>query len=106
MTERRSYTRKELRLDVDVEADGQTTERRTLNLSMVGLFVEAGRSHPVGTRVVLSLRLPDGPEPLEVLSEVAHSIAGSGMGFKFLEFRGDARERLLAFLGPGTRIEK
>jgi len=103
MSERRSYTRKELRLDVDVEANGQTTERQTLNLSMVGLFVEASKPHPVGTRVVVSLRLPKGPQPVEVLSEVAHSVPGSGMGFRFLEFREDGRERLLAFLGPETR---
>jgi len=105
MNERRSYSRQETRLRVEVAREGQGTEEgRTRNLSMVGLFLKAVKAHPVGTRVRLSLILPDDPVPVEVCSEVVHSIPGSGMGFRFDEFLADGEARLLGFLGPETKI--
>ncbi|NOZ88058.1 MAG: PilZ domain-containing protein [Deltaproteobacteria bacterium] len=102
--ERRTYIRKELSLDVDLSSPKMTRKYKTINLSMVGLFLEEDIKLPLGTRLRLKIKLPDDSKRVAVAAQVIHRLPGTGIGLKFLEFEGDGKKRLLAFLGEDTRI--
>lgn len=70
--DKRTSTRHEVELDMQVIRAGQAALARTVNLSLGGALVRvpAELSLKVGERVEISFRLPDLPEPLSARADV------------------------------------
>lgn len=76
---------------------------QTVNVSEAGMLIRLGRPLPLGTKVKVTLSLPDEDEPIEASGEVLrHTIRGldpvQGIAVRFLDFTGDGRARLANFI--------
>lgn len=69
----------------------------TRNLSKGGLFVKTGSPVAIGTPMQIRLTLPDG-RALELHAEVAHVVAASGMGVRFIDLDDGQRASIDALL--------
>ncbi len=78
-------------------------EGHTLNISMHGILLEAPKRLDVGAKLDIRLRLPGHDEDLEVLGQVVRQDELPKSGIRFLVLRGDARERIHAFVESGLR---
>lgn len=94
------------RCRIEFERLGRRISAVSEDLSTAGVFVRTEDLFPVNAVVTLDIELPDATR-LAVVSRVAHLLTPSaaralgrevGMGFQFLEFEGDARERLEGYL--------
>lgn len=90
MTEqfRRTDPRYERRLEVEIVADGKRQLGQSKNISLGGMFVEAGEVLAVGSTIQVRFRVPTQPEPIDVTGEVRWIERGeagqpSGMGIRF-----------------------
>jgi diguanylate cyclase (GGDEF)-like protein/PAS domain S-box-containing protein len=78
-------------------------EGSVVNIGARGVLLESRRPLEMGTKVGLSLELPGGASPAAVVGQVVR-LAGEGepglfrVGVEFLVYRGDARERIAAFV--------
>jgi two-component system cell cycle sensor histidine kinase/response regulator CckA len=72
-----------------------------VNVSVYGMLLETAASLDVGTKLNVAFRLPDGPEIRAVGQVVRRAGTPDGRpqaGIEFLVLRGDARERIAAFV--------
>jgi CheY-like chemotaxis protein len=74
-----------------------------LNISVRGMLLETPEPVDVGINLVLALALPGESEPLNAVGLVVQMMGASGGGrprsrIEFLLLRGDARERIRAFI--------
>ncbi len=83
-------------------------EGLTMNISINGILLQTPARLGVGTKIDLSFTLPERPPEVQVLGQVMReSAAGPDRwqsGVKFLILRGDARERIAAFIEASVRI--
>lgn len=95
-----------MRCPVFVGHGDEGTEAEAEDLSRRGTFVQTDAILPVGAVVELTITLPDGSS-VEVNAKVAHTLDSAaaealgrapGMGFVFLEHKGEGRSRLAAYL--------
>ena len=98
LRERRVRERAPVELWVDECVDGAVYFQRATNLSMGGVFLERTLPHAPGTRVALTLRLPDGEAPLQAEGQVVDHQRERGMGVRFVALAPAARARLANFL--------
>lgn len=105
--------RREARIPVHFEvwsrfAPGEEPiEGLALNISLRGILMEADEPLDVGTQLELSFTLPKDDEELHVVGRVVRDAgAHEGRprsGIEFLILRGDARQRIQAFVDTGAR---
>lgn len=82
--ERRTSPRKRLELDVVERTGGAVYFQRSYDISATGVHLARTLSHPPGTRVSLTLTLPNAPAPLDVEGTVvARSADELGMSIRF-----------------------
>jgi diguanylate cyclase (GGDEF)-like protein/PAS domain S-box-containing protein len=78
-------------------------EGSVVNIGARGVLLESHRLLEMGTKVGLTLELPGGTAPVAVVGQVVR-LAGEvepglhRVGIEFLVYRGDARERIAAFV--------
>lgn len=101
----RKYPRLELVLPVEVELNGWKLHGEVDNISAGGIFFRVGQAFPMGTAIVLHLRIPVGSRdvPLTIEGIVIHVRDGSkeevGIGVQFTSLRSSEREGLEQLLG-------
>jgi len=83
-------------------------EGLTLNISIHGILLETPARLGVGTKIDLSFTLPGSDGEIQVLGQLMREGAVGPdrwqSGVKFLILRGDARERIAAFIEASVRI--
>ena len=83
-------------------------EGLTMNISINGILLQTPVRLGVGTKIDLSFTLPERPEEVQVLGQIMREHAAGPdrwqSGVKFLILRGDARERIAAFIEASVRI--
>ena len=85
-------------------ADPETGDGLALNISVHGILLESRRRLEVGTNVDLQFKLPGTEEEgVQVVGQVVRQEAVSRSGIKFLVLRGDARDRIRAFVESDRR---
>jgi uncharacterized protein (TIGR02266 family) len=101
---RREHSRFAVDLDVTVGSDHNFYAGFAENLSAGGVFIATHNLKPVGSKIELSINLPDGSR-LETVGEVRwirvfneHSDTPPGMGVKFNELSPDALALIQSFL--------
>lgn len=78
----RSSRRYDCQLDIEVVIEGQRQPARTRNLSLGGIFIDAGHRPKFGTRVQLKFTIPTQKEAIEVGGQVRWVDEG-GYGVQF-----------------------
>ena len=77
-------------------------EGSVVNIGARGVLLESPRELELGTKVGLTLDLPGAPAPVGVVGQVVRLAGTEGglfqVGVEFLVYRGDARERIVAFV--------
>jgi diguanylate cyclase (GGDEF)-like protein/PAS domain S-box-containing protein len=77
-------------------------EGAVLNIGARGVLLECPRELELGTKLGLAFDLPGGPPPVAVVGQVVRVAGAHGglfrVGVEFLVYRGDARERIAAFV--------
>lgn len=101
--------RRELRVPVLFEVwsrfdtGAPATPGWALNVSLKGALIETGELLDVGSKLDIAFTLPGGAADLKALGQVVREIPDASgkhrAGVEFLVLRGDARERLTAFIG-------
>ena len=99
----RSATRLLVSLAVHLDTDQRLIACQTLNVSRTGMLVRTSAQLPLGTRLAVSFRLPNDPNPFEAQAEVVrHADAGlegtNAVGMQFFDVRAEDSERLDAFV--------
>ena len=98
MGDREKRRAKRIAYPCEVEVYGTGSGRvqaRTTVLSIRGAFIESGTTYPVGTHLVVRLKLP---AAITLAAEVAH-VAPSGMGVHFLGLTREQHRVLQGLLG-------
>jgi len=101
--------RREARVPVRVRdwsglpVDPETGDGLALNISVHGILLESRRRLEVGTNVDLQFKLPGTQDEVQVVGQVVRQEAVSRSGIKFLVLRGDARDRIRAFVESDRR---
>lgn len=84
MHERRTSPRRRVEIDIEERTDGVTYFQRSRDISATGVHLASTLPHPPGTRVSLSLKLPDVREPVTIEGTVvARSADELGMAVSF-----------------------
>jgi len=77
-------------------------EGSVINVGSRGVLLESPRQLELGTKVGLTFQMPDQGSPVAVVGQVARLAGEEGglfrVGIEFLVYRGDARERIAAFV--------
>jgi diguanylate cyclase (GGDEF)-like protein/PAS domain S-box-containing protein len=77
-------------------------EGSVLNIGARGVLLESPRELALGTKVGLTFDLPGAPAPVAVVGQVVRLAGEVGglfrAGVEFLVYRGDSRERIVAFV--------
>jgi diguanylate cyclase (GGDEF)-like protein/PAS domain S-box-containing protein len=77
-------------------------EGSVVNIGSRGVLLESPRELELGTKVGLTFELPEESHPVAVVGQVARLAGEVGglyrVGIEFLIYRGDARERIAAFV--------
>jgi PAS domain S-box-containing protein len=100
---RRRSTRIPVRLTVwsRRSADPEPVEGVMLNVSVHGMLLETAEALPVGARFDLSFRLPRDLSDVQAVGRVVREVADGSTpreGVEFVVLRGDARDRIAAFV--------
>jgi diguanylate cyclase (GGDEF)-like protein/PAS domain S-box-containing protein len=85
-------------------------EGSVLNIGARGVLLESSRELELGTKVGLTFDLPGAASPVGVVGQVVR-LAGQEaglfrVGVEFLIYRGDARERIAAFVEGGAEPDR
>src|SRR3954451_8258819 len=67
---RRSFTRFDVELDVSLESESNFYLGLTENLSEGGLYIATHVLKPIGTRLEVSFKLPQRPDPIRAIGVV------------------------------------
>jgi diguanylate cyclase (GGDEF)-like protein/PAS domain S-box-containing protein len=81
-----------------------------VNIGARGLLLESPRELELGTKVGLTLELPGESSPVGVVGQVVRLAGEEGglfrVGVEFLVYRGDARDRIAAFVESGAEPDR
>ena len=91
-------------------SDADEDDGAVVNIGARGVLLETARQLELGTKVGLSFSLPGDPAPVAVVGQVVR-LAGeeaglARVGVEFLVYRGDARERIAAFVDAEPKPER
>ncbi|HXG91651.1 MAG TPA: PilZ domain-containing protein [Blastocatellia bacterium] len=95
--EKRRASRAQLLLEVKYEGAGVRAETRISDISTTGVFVDAMTVLPVGSRIALSFKLPDG-HTVKPEGVVRQSQPGIGMGIEFTKISPDDALHIQTFV--------
>ena len=105
-TVRREHERFSVDLQVSVLSEHNFYAGLAENLSAGGLFIATHQLQKVGSRIELSVRMPDSEEVFQVVGEVRwvrgyneHSDTPPGLGVRFTELPPGAAAAISRFLG-------
>jgi type IV pilus assembly protein PilZ len=103
---RRGHERFSVDLEVNVCSEHNFYAGLAENLSAGGLFIATHKLQKVGSRIELSLRMPDSEEVFQIVGEVRwvrlyneHSDTSPGLGIRFTELPTAATAAINRFLG-------
>jgi len=106
--------RRELRVPVLFEVwsrfdtGAPATPGWALNVSVKGALIETEELLDVGSKLDIAFTLPGSNADLKALAQVVREMADANGGYRagveFLVLRGDARERLAAFIGEPVEV--
>jgi len=103
---RREHERFEVDLQVSVLSEHNLYAGLAENISAGGLFIATHQLQKVGSRIELSLRMPDSEEAFQIVGEVRwvrlyneHSDTPPGFGVRFTELPTGAAAAISRFLG-------
>jgi uncharacterized protein (TIGR02266 family) len=103
---RREHARFSVDLEVSVLSEHNFYAGLAENLSAGGLFIATHTLQKVGSRIELSLRMPDSEDVFQVVGEVRWvrlynetSDTSPGLGIRFVELPAGATEAINRFLG-------
>lgn len=103
---RREHERFVVELQVSVHSEHNLYAGLAENISAGGLFIATHQLQPVGSRIELSLRMPDSAEEFQIVGEVRwvrvyneHSDTSPGFGVRFTELPAGAAAAISRFLG-------
>lgn len=102
---RRRTRRVALQSKVKLNSGGEVLEGETIDVSLCGLLVKAGRTFPRGTPVRVSLELAPRMKPVVAADSVARILDGNVMGIKLDQLSVTESERLQEFLLPLIPIQ-
>jgi uncharacterized protein (TIGR02266 family) len=102
---RREHDRFSVELEVNVMSEHNLYAGLAENLSAGGVFIATHKLQKVGSKIELSLRMPDNEEEFPVVGEVRwvrlyneHSDTSPGLGVRFLELPPGAAAAIERFL--------
>jgi len=102
----REHERFVVELQVNVHSEHNLYAGLAENISAGGLFIATHQLQPVGSRIEVSLRMPDTEEEFQVVGEVRwvrlyneHSDTSPGFGVRFTELPAGAAAAIGRFLG-------
>jgi uncharacterized protein (TIGR02266 family) len=103
---RREHERFVVELQVSVSSEHNLYAGLAENISAGGLFIATHQLQPVGSRIELSLRMPESEEEFPIVGEVRwvrlyneHSDTPPGFGVRFTELPAGAAAAISRFLG-------
>lgn len=103
---RREHQRFMVELEVNVQSEHNFYAGLAENLSAGGLFIATHKLQKVGSKIELTLKLPDTPEEFPVTGEVRwvrvyneSSDTSPGLGIRFTELPAGATAAIEKFLG-------
>lgn len=97
--ERRHYQRVVAKCKVKIQADQETLEGESLDLSLNGLMVRAAKTLPLGRNVHLEIHLSPSAPPIKVQGKVVR-LVGADMGIHLEDVPAESSQRLQDFLLP------
>ena len=102
---RREHDRFTVELEVNVTSENNLYAGLAENLSAGGVFIATHKPQKVGSRIELSVRMPDSEEEFPIVGEVRwvrvyneHSDTSPGFGVRFLELPPGAAAAIERFL--------
>ena len=87
MNQQRQHTRKHFSSDVELHHDGNVTQGRSINISQGGIFVDTDLLPPLGSKLVLKMRIPGAGDDCEIPCIVRWVKEGEGLGLQFEQLR-------------------
>ena len=103
---RREHARASVELEVNLGSEHNFYAGLAENLSAGGVFVATHNLQKVGSKIDLSLRMPDSEEVFQLVGEVrwvrvynVHSDTPPGLGIRFIELSPAAAAAIERFLG-------
>lgn len=104
-TVRREHDRFSVELEVNVTSEHNLYAGLAENLSAGGVFIATHQLQKVGSKIELSLRMPDSEEEFPIVGEVRwvrlyneHSDTSPGLGVRFVELPPGAADAIARFL--------
>ncbi len=98
--EKRRYQRVTVRCKVVLEFGHERLDGTTLDLSLNGLLVQAGRVFTVGARVDVSLQLAAGMPPVQAVGRIVRVVGDDCMGIHLESIGETESQQLQKFLLP------
>ena len=102
---RREHDRFSVDLEVNVQSEHNFYAGLAENLSAGGLFIATHKLQKVGSKIELSLRMPDSEEVFQIVGEVRwvrlfneHSDTSPGLGVRFTDLPAGASDAINRFL--------
>jgi uncharacterized protein (TIGR02266 family) len=103
---RREHPRVSVDLEVNLRSEHNFYAGLAENLSAGGVFVATHQLQKVGSKIDLTLRMPDGQESFQLVGEVRwvrvyneHSDTPPGLGIRFIDLPQGAADAIGRFLG-------
>lgn len=98
--ERRRFHRVQVERPVEIHCGEQKASGKTMDLSLQGMLVEAGRLLPTGSMVRVRLELEPGRKPILAAGRVVRHAGPNRMGIELDTLPAEESERMQAFLLP------
>ncbi len=98
--ERRRLQRVRVKCKVAIESGQDRLDGETLNISLNGMFIKAGRVLPVGSIVNVNLKLPQADVPIRMAARVIRVVGNEHMGVQLENVGKEESERLGEVLVP------
>jgi len=98
--ERRKLQRVRVKCKVAIEAGQDHLDGETLDISLNGMMIKAGRVLPVGSMVNVNLKLPQASAPIRMAARIVRIVGNEHMGVQLESIGREESERLGEVLVP------
>ena len=98
--EARRYQRVKVNCKVSIELNQEQVSGIALDLSLGGMFIQASRTLPVGSIVLVRLEIGPGAPPLNLAARVVRSSANNSMGLQLENNGPEQNKKLQEYLLP------